>query len=254
MGKLEILETFTQDFFREQKGYDFDKNDCFENVYFINYIPLDELFEQVKTKYKEYKNNYPYSVNGDFSEYFIQPLLENIEFAEDLLFRIDHEDFLYSLNDTNIAGCPIREGYFSNIILLFFKKAEDNVHFYQTYLKSVFAKFENFEQKYFPTIDHSPILKKETNFKTVKFHGDKTKFIELIKALIENGNLKKTDEQNQESIIAACAMFFEMDIPNPSKLISDLSKRNNDSQTLFLNELQKSLLNYIKERAEKSSR
>ncbi len=71
--------------------------------------------------------------------------------------------------------------------------------------------------------------------------GSQTEFIELIKALIENGNIKGT----QIEIISKLSNVFNIEIKNPSKLINDLKLRNNESETLFLDKLKKSLFDYI---------
>ena len=80
--------------------------------------------------------------------------------------------------------------------------------------------------------------------KTLNWIGTQTELIELTKALIENGNIKvKNGEQGKT--IEAISHFFSFPINNPNKLISDLKIRSNDSETLFLNQLKKSLFNYI---------
>ncbi|WP_281634601.1 RteC domain-containing protein [Flavobacterium luteolum] len=80
----------------------------------------------------------------------------------------------------------------------------------------------------------------EVNTK-VTWNGTQTDFIELIKALIENGNLKGT----QSELIKNLSAIFSIEIKNPSKLINDIKKRNNGSETLFLDKLKKSLFDYI---------
>lgn len=80
----------------------------------------------------------------------------------------------------------------------------------------------------------------------VKFHGDQIQFIELIKSLIENGNLKGT----QKDIIENCSNFFDIRINNPDQTLSKIKNdRNNGSETLFLDQLKKTYFDYI--RAEK---
>ena len=63
----------------------------------------------------------------------------------------------------------------------------------------------------------------------LKWHGDKTHFIELIKALIENENIKG----NQKEIINKLSNVFNIEIKHQDKLINDLKLRNNGSETLF---------------------
>lgn len=74
--------------------------------------------------------------------------------------------------------------------------------------------------------------------------GNQTQFIELVKALIENGNIK-INEGEQAKTIDTLSKFFNIKINNPNKLITDLKKRNNGSETLFLDQLKKTLFDYI---------
>jgi hypothetical protein len=76
---------------------------------------------------------------------------------------------------------------------------------------------------------------------TLQWHGDKTHLIELIKALIENGNIKGI----QKDIITDFSNVFNIEINNPSKLLNDIKTRNSGSETLFLDKLRKSLFEYI---------
>jgi hypothetical protein len=75
----------------------------------------------------------------------------------------------------------------------------------------------------------------------VKFHGNQTQFLELIKSLIENGNLKGS----QNEIITNCSKFFNIEINNPDQTLSKIKGRNNDSETLFLDQLKKTLFDHI---------
>jgi hypothetical protein len=76
---------------------------------------------------------------------------------------------------------------------------------------------------------------------TLKWNGTQTEFIELVKSLIENGNVKGT----QTEIISKLSNVFNIEVNNPNKLINDLKLRNIDSETLFLDRLKKSLFDYI---------
>ncbi|MBF2710000.1 RteC domain-containing protein [Flavobacterium soyangense] len=91
-------------------------------------------------------------------------------------------------------------------------------------------------------------LTNNNEFPKVKFHGSPTEFIELIKALTENGNLKGIQKDN----IEICSNFFDIEIKNPTKLISDINNtRNTGSETLFLDKLKKSLYTYIQQQNQK---
>lgn len=80
-----------------------------------------------------------------------------------------------------------------------------------------------------------------TSENSLNWNGTQTEFIELVKALIENGNIKGT----QTEIISKLSNVFNIKISYPNKLITDLKVRNNGSETLFLDKLKKSLFDYI---------
>jgi len=81
------------------------------------------------------------------------------------------------------------------------------------------------------------------NLKEIKFNLTQIELTELVKALIENGNVKG----KQKEIINAFSSFFEIEIRNQGKTINDLKKRNNGSETLFLDKLKATLNDYINE-------
>ncbi|TXB66858.1 hypothetical protein FRY74_01345 [Vicingus serpentipes] len=83
---------------------------------------------------------------------------------------------------------------------------------------------------------------KVINSSNIKFTGTQTDFIELVKALIENESLKGN---SQKEIIETLSNFLNIKINNPDKLIQDLKKRNNGSETLFLDSLKETLYDYI---------
>ena len=80
-----------------------------------------------------------------------------------------------------------------------------------------------------------------SGFPKVRFHGSQTEFIELIKALTENGNLKGIQKDN----IELCSKFFDIEIKNPDQTLTKLKSRNNGSETLFLDKLKTSLRNHF---------
>lgn len=97
----------------------------------------------------------------------------------------------------------------------------------------------------------SPPIKQEgntiqNNSASVKFHGTQTQFVELVKALITNGNIKGV----QKDIFQILSQVFDIQLNNHEKTISDIANRNNGSETLFLNELQKSLTSHIQLKSE----
>lgn len=99
-------------------------------------------------------------------------------------------------------------------------------------------------------INNNPLLpdySETTTNKKIKFHGNNVEFVELVKALIENGNLKGT----QKEIFKTLSEFFEIEVKHPDKTISDIKKRNNGSETLFLDRLKESMITHITKTAEK---
>lgn len=82
---------------------------------------------------------------------------------------------------------------------------------------------------------------------SVNWNGTQTEFIELIKALIENKTLKG----KQKDIIEHASRFFNIVINNPSKTITDIQKRKNGNETLFINKLKTSLLDFINREIER---
>ncbi len=75
----------------------------------------------------------------------------------------------------------------------------------------------------------------------LQWQGTQTELIELVKALIQAGKVKGT----QTEIITTFSKFFQKEINNPDKILQDIKKRNNGSETLLLDNLKKSLLDYF---------
>lgn len=78
----------------------------------------------------------------------------------------------------------------------------------------------------------------------IKFNISQTELMELIKALIENGNVIGL----QKNIVIEFSKFFNLEIKNPDKIIQDIKNRNNNSETLFLDKLKTSFLNFIQKK------
>ena len=75
----------------------------------------------------------------------------------------------------------------------------------------------------------------KTNFKQIEL-------VELIKALIENGNI----DGNKMDIFEQFGKFFNTEINRPFNKMEDLKDRNNDSETIFLDKLKVSLYEFIR--------
>ncbi len=95
------------------------------------------------------------------------------------------------------------------------------------------------EFKVIPTT--GPESNKNSNL-GIKWEGTQTEFMELIKALIENESIRG----KQKDVIKFFSNLLSIEIKNPDKLIQDLKKRNNGSETLYLDKLKSSLNNFIK--------
>ncbi len=84
----------------------------------------------------------------------------------------------------------------------------------------------------------------------VKFNIRPTELVELVKALYESGKVKG----KMKDLYSYFGSVFNVDVKNPDKLLQDIRNRNNDSKTLFLDNLKTSLLDYIVEKDEKNRR
>lgn len=104
-------------------------------------------------------------------------------------------------------------------------------------------KYKNFEYSLLRIFDFIDNKLQNTGFakSNIEWKGTQTELTELIKALIENGSLKGT----QKDIFKSFCEFLNFEINNHDKLIQDIRKRNNDNETIFLNKLKSSLLNFI---------
>ena len=80
----------------------------------------------------------------------------------------------------------------------------------------------------------------------LKWHGDKSNLIELVKALIENGSLKG----QQKDIFKTIEGIFNIKL-NQDKTISGFRERNDENETKFLDALKTSLKDYIASALEK---
>jgi hypothetical protein len=172
---------------------------------------------------------------------FVDPLSQNItedpslvNLIEDPYLKIDSNIF----REKRHLYLPLKQEILKN------EKITGNLDESISSKKIIFNKIIAFldEKKEKTEIDRT---NKNKEILKQKFHGSQVQFIELIKALIENENLKGT----QKDIIENCKTFFDIEINNPNKTITDINKKNNGSETLFLDKLKTSLINYIKRKA-----
>jgi len=76
----------------------------------------------------------------------------------------------------------------------------------------------------------------------IEYSLTQTELLELVKALIQAGKVKG----KQKEIITAFSKFFSVKVKNPDQTIHGFKTRNNDRETLFLDNLKTALLDYIK--------
>ena len=144
----------------------------------------------------------------DSANSFESSLLEN-----DYSLEFDEETTLY-----------IRQSVGSNI----YKKISRAIEKREEFLKSKRVKT-------------NPSTTQSKN-NSIKFHGSQAEFVELVKALIINGNF--TGKTHKE-IFEILTDFFLVEITNVDDTFKSIKGRNTDSRTLFLDKLKSSLIEYI---------
>jgi len=219
------------------------------------------MSKEIIYSYKEYEEKYSVLLDNYFLEYkeveeidFINSEIENY----DICLRIVNLPIDQVFNrwfrietGTNLKAFSISEKTFNFIF-----EDENEKYYYKIYSDFRESSGEVEKKVKQSRLSFAKIIslletKKSgigTNSQTVmttenilKWHGDKTHFIELIKALIENENIKG----NQKEIINKLSNVFNIEIKHQDKLINDLKLRNNGSETLFLDKLKKTLFDYI---------
>ncbi|HUH26867.1 RteC domain-containing protein [Gelidibacter sp.] len=192
----------------------------FKENYQIDYKEYIEVFNDCSemqfvieniNHYKICLKNVTYLKSTSGHEH-IETLLTGENFMKDVIDKITHKEYL------EVYNTPRKrlEYTFLNIL---------------DYLKSLSIKTKNNESQ-----NHVDFL--NTN---IKFNVSPTELIELTKSLIENGNVKG----KQKDIINSFARFFNIEVNNPDKLITDIKKRNTGSETLFIDKLKSSLYDYM---------
>lgn len=215
--------------------------------------------KEIITTFKKYKESYDHRLENHKATYedydelhfihselgFYQICYETANVTEQRLI-VDNEDYTeyeyryineFEYNDINQIDSNINENYdVRNIIRDDSKFLTDGYNLeICDQLTTSFTKITEYLN-----IKKNK-LTNDNEFPKVKFHGNQTEFIELIKALTENGNLKGMQKDNIET----CSKFFDIEIKYPAKLINDFKIRNNGSETLFIDKIKKSLFDYI---------
>ncbi len=248
----EFIENWKNDYMKWKEKFP----NCTENSY------LEELakkYDPYLTDDNKVKNTIKLKMKGRDTEAYIMyefssivsPCIEeecikrNID-AKTLL--IDYELWSYNIIlHSDIFG---KIEFKSSDLMLYknFFETKDNIFYLDCHKWKDFSYSLPLILNY---INEITLLKKEQTKETIpteqiqktkfKTNITQTELVELVKALVENGTIEGT----QKDIIKDFADFFGIEINNPNKLITDLKKRNNGSETLFLDKLKNSLMDYI---------
>jgi len=87
--------------------------------------------------------------------------------------------------------------------------------------------------------------KEALEYSIIQFKGTKTEFIELVNALIANGNLLEEGEREKDNAFKILSEIFGVNTENHNQVLEGFKKRNNGKETMFLDKLKKSLLEKI---------
>ncbi len=234
-GKKRFFEKIKFLIFALNERYSFFSNEVkklkgLDNDNFIEELLKIDIFDKVKNKnvngfikvyYKENEcgKNDEYIITKSFFIFYLKKILKfqlrRKKGSENITLRISF----------NI-------GNFYN-----FRKAHNKINNYiDKYIENGQPQPEQVQEQTKETIPTEQIQKPK--FKT---NITQTELIELVKALIENGTISGT----QKDIIKDFADFFGIKVNNPNKLITDIKGRNSESETLFLDKLRNSLMDYI---------
>ena len=183
---------------------------------------------------KEYKEKY----NDLLESYLLQyEDYEEIDFINAEIQRYndsinDLEQLEIRINDT--SNYQLNSGYIESLIETFELLDFEGCIDYNKRDRSIIS--------FTKIIEFLEIQKQNPkNENNLNWNGTQIEFIELVKALIENGNIKGT----QTEIIKSLSNIFNFKINNENKVINDIKNRNNGSETLFLDKLKKTLFDYI---------
>ncbi len=176
----------------------------------------NDLLESYLLQYEDYEEI-------DFINAEIQRYNDSINYLEQLEIRI---------NDT--SNYQLNSGYIESLLETFELLDFEGCIDYNKRDRSIIS--------FTKIIEFLEIQKQNPkNENNLNWNGTQIEFIELVKALIENGNIKGT----QTEIIKSLSNIFNFKINNENKVINDIKNRNNGSETLFLDKLKKTLFDYI---------
>lgn len=190
-------------------------------------LPTDEeslkkSLKNIKITFDEIRYFLANTKNKRFSNpVFVWTLLEEVELLD------KHSKFNYNFikKSSNASDNKIALKYHQVLII----HCRSFLKFiYKTIVKNNFSEIIKPESK-------------ELILPIVQWESNQTELMELVKSLIEHGSVKG----KQKDIITSFSQFFNINVNNPDKLLTDIKKRNNGSETLFLDKLKSSFLGYI---------
>ncbi|SNB15548.1 conserved hypothetical protein [Flavobacterium psychrophilum] len=206
------------------------------------FLLIDTDYEEldfIKLELENYKTYYANTITQYFSEREYFDVDNNFFVVNNEAYQIVSEISDYA---NKHIGTYENEGY--DLLAFKFKKI---IEFLEQKKYSIESKSPKKISDFLH--DKKEILKLETETpptetaptNSLNWNGTQTDFIELVKALVENGTIKGT----QTEIIKSLSKVFNIKINNENKLINDIKTRNNGSETLFIDKLKKSLFDYI---------
>ena len=210
------------------------------------------LLERVRKYVEEYKR-----FVSDFKRNTI-PILSGISGAKGDMYDIDYETVLYYMpffsensNDSSafqidkyVFPLGLFEGNYGKYII---DRIRDSEYKFENFLFSCRQIFEWIEKRKEELEPKQPLSteKEVSKYSIIQFKGIKTEFIELINALIANGNLLEGGEREKDNAFKLLSEIFGVDTENHNQILEGFKKRNNGKETMFLDKLKKSLLEKI---------
>lgn len=199
-----------------------DTQNLLEEFYFNNI----ETYEQLEDLTNDYFKSYEYKSN------IVKGITSTIQFKKLIKNKLDNLKGLY--NDFRTQRDKIK---ISDII----KNDDDYLEFSKKSIinNRILPLIEFIIHEIELCFEDSPISVDDKS--SIKWKGNQTELIELIKALIENESIIG----KQKDIINSFSKFLNFPINNPDKLITDIKNRSNGNETLFINKLKTTLFNYL---------
>lgn len=164
------------------------------------------IYKQIQLTYNDYTRNYDHYLSEFLNDYE-----DNTE-----LFFIKEQKLLLDNSLTNIKEVVknlTEEDETKEEWLDLFRNRINTTDRIKTFLEQ---RKQELARELNTTLGRVPATENLLNWK-----GSQTEFIELIKALIENGNIKGT----QTEIISKISKVFNIDIKHPNKLITDIKTK-----------------------------